>query len=89
MKMNATTLIAPLVGLAAAFALAAHAGEPEVDPAAIESAQAPMFEELDANTDGAITEDEAANSWLAGTFSDVDTDQNGYVTKAEYEEAKS
>jgi hypothetical protein len=48
-----------------------------------------MFEELDANTDGAITEDEAANSWLAGTFSDVDTDQNGYVTKAEYDEAKS
>ena len=49
--------------------------------------EAPIFEEIDKNSDGAISKEEAMDSWLAQAFAKVDTNGDGYVTKAEYEAA--
>jgi Ca2+-binding EF-hand superfamily protein len=83
MNLKQSTLLAATLGLFATGAIAN-----EIIGSETETTEAtPVFEELDRNTDGAITSDEAENTWLASSFQVVDTDQDGNVTKVEYEVA--
>lgn len=77
------TLVAGMAGIAlssVAFAGEEHKGN---------ETEKPAFEELDANIDGVITEQEAMDSWLAAEFDTVDKDRNGLVNRTEYEQAVS
>lgn len=51
------------------------------------STNAPKFEEVDQNADGNITADEAQDTWLASVFVQVDANQDGVISKSEYEMA--
>lgn len=79
--------LATLTAVLAAVALSgpAYAGE----QSEAQSMEKPAFEELDANIDGVITEQEAQETWLAAVFDKVDQDQNGLVNRSEYEKAVS
>jgi Ca2+-binding EF-hand superfamily protein len=45
----------------------------------------PAFSDLDKNSDGQLTQEEAAvDSELANNFDVIDQDGNGYITTAEY-----
>jgi Ca2+-binding EF-hand superfamily protein len=45
----------------------------------------PAFSDLDQNSDGQLTREEAAaDSELANNFDVIDQDGNGYITSAEY-----
>jgi len=71
-----TCLVAPL-----AFA-------DQEQPAAKEMPKdTPKFEELDKDANGGISAVEATNTWLAESFSKADANQDGNVTKDEYEDA--
>lgn len=85
MNIKRTALTTAIVGLFATTALSAQAQEPMVEGAS----EAPAFEEIDTNADGAITTSEAQGSWLAGVFATVDVNQDGFVTRTEYNEARS
>lgn len=65
------------------FAAQGFAGEVEV-PEAVEK---PAFEQLDADGNGQITQEEAKDTWLAAEFATVDLDQDGMVNRIEYESA--
>jgi Ca2+-binding EF-hand superfamily protein len=83
MNAKKTGLIAAVVGLFGALAFTVQAQ----NLSETLQADAPAFEELDKNDDGAITRDEARGTWLEKTFSQVDANQDGYITKTEYKEA--
>lgn len=70
-------------------ALMATAGSMVATIAMVSQAEGPppVFEKIDKNGDGAITRDEAMDSWLASAFTKVDANGDGYVTKSEYEAA--
>jgi hypothetical protein len=80
-KPALTALIGSVGSVAIATALLSQAEPPQV------ADEPPIFEEIDKNGDGAITRDEAADSWLAQAFASVDSNGDGYVTKSEYEAA--
>lgn len=84
MNIKKSALVTTLAGFLAAIAFAAQAQEPMGG----EGGEAPPFEQLDTNADGAITTDEAQESWLADVFIQVDANRDGYVTKTEYETAR-
>lgn len=44
------------------------------------------FAELDTNSDGKISVEEATGTWLASTFNVLDVNQDGVVSKAEYKQ---
>ena len=85
MNLRKTGFIATVVGLFGALTFAAQAQ----NASETLQADAPAFEELDKNADGAITPDEARQTWLEKEFAKVDTNQDGYVTRTEYKEATS
>lgn len=85
MNATKTSLIAAIVGLFGAVTFTAQAQ----DSAETLHADAPAFEELDTNEDGVIAPDEAKGTWLEGSFTQVDVNRDGYVTKTEYQEAIS
>ena len=49
------------------------------------------FEEIDVNADGVITVTEAQkkDSWVASNFTTIDSDQDGYITKKEFDQVVS
>jgi len=49
----------------------------------------PAFKDLDKNADGAISPDEARDTWLAMAFDEVDVNHDGQISEVEYEEAES
>ncbi len=83
MNAKKTGLIATLVGLFGVLSFAAQAQ----NASETLQADAPAFEELDKNEDGVIRLDEARGTWLESSFAQVDANQDGYVTRAEYKEA--
>lgn len=84
MNVNLPVLIACLIGLGASgAALAQQMGKPTPP------ADAPTFDEIDKNADGAITPDEARDNWLAKSFTEVDTNKDGRISQPEYEKATS
>ncbi len=85
MKLTKPAIIGTLTAALAVFALSGFAGETEGS----EAMEKPAFEELDANVDGAITSDEAQESWLATAFQSVDLNKDGVVDRNEYDKAKS
>lgn len=87
MKFSKSTFLGTLAAAATALAMSgfAVAGEEETT----EQMDKPAFEELDANIDGVISEQEARDTWLAAEFDVVDQDKNGQVSRSEYEEAAS
>ncbi len=54
-----------------------------------EAAQRPAFDQLDQNHDGKISAAEAKGSWLSQSFAKADSDQDGFVSRDEYEHAVS
>lgn len=100
MKLTKIAFIGALASAFALFALAGYAGDTQ--KAADQAKQAaatqmansqdtdkPAFEKLDANLDGVISKDEAADTWLAPIFAKVDKDHNGLVNRTEYQSAIS
>ena len=85
MNTHKAALIAAAVGLVSVPAFAAELG----DTSQARQADVPTFEELDKNEDGVILPEEARGTWLEKAFNEVDTNQDGYVTRAEYQEASS
>lgn len=48
--------------------------------------QAPAFGEIDTNSDGLISEEDAQNhEWLADNFDQADANADGYVNQSEYD----
>lgn len=49
------------------------------------------FEEIDVNADGVITATEAQqkDSWVASNFNTIDSDQDGYITRKEFDQVVS
>lgn len=48
--------------------------------------QAPAFSEIDTNSDGLISEEDAQNhEWLADNFDQADANADGYVNQSEYD----
>jgi hypothetical protein len=71
--MNKSIAILAALGLGAA----AYAGDMDT---------AKSFNELDANKDGLLTQEEAAaDETVSADFTTADTNQDGYVTAAEYD----
>lgn len=89
-NIKSKTLPAIAVGLS--FIVGSALAQDPVDEKAQKQAQekAPAFQEIDRNQDGAITPDEAANTWLAGrSFTQADVNRDGLITQAEYTNATS
>jgi len=82
MNLKFPLLFASLTLGIAGTALAEDAGQTAAP------AERPAFAELDQNADGAITPDEAKETWLAISFVEVDTNQDGQVSQPEYDKAK-
>lgn len=55
--------------------------------ALVAQAETPTFEQMDRDGNGVITTNEAQESWLEDMFAQVDVNQDGQITKAEYEQA--
>lgn len=87
MNIKKSALLTAIAGLLASLTFAAQAQSQS--PAQSDTPETPTFEQLDANADGAISNDEAQDTWLADSFSQIDVNQDGYVTKAEYDAATS
>jgi Ca2+-binding EF-hand superfamily protein len=85
MNIQKSVLFTTMLGLSSALAF----GAPDQGSVQGDTAEKPAFEEIDKNADGAITENEAQATWLAESFATADVNQDGYVTKPEYEEATS
>ena len=72
-----------LVVLLAALGLGATAYAGDMD-------KAKSFNDLDANRDGLLTKEEAAaDSTISADFATADTNQDGYVTAAEFDAAQA
>ncbi len=70
-----------LIVLLAALGLGATAYAGDMD-------KAKSFNDLDANSDGLLTKEEAATDQkISADFTAADTNQDGYVTAAEFDEA--
>jgi hypothetical protein len=51
-----------------------------------EQQQAPSFSEVDTNSDGLISEDDAqGHEWLADNFDQADANADGYINQSEYD----
>jgi hypothetical protein len=74
------------VVLAGLFSGAALAQTPDPETPQPEK---PAFNQLDADGDNYISQSEANNSWLAGYFTEVDSDNDGRISKIEYEKVVS
>jgi len=101
--MNGSIKVSALAALlvsAAAFAQDPQPAQPEqqlppastttpADSTMATEGQWPEFTTLDANGDGYVSKDEAkANAELTAKWAELDTDQNGSLTSAEYSKAK-
>lgn len=48
--------------------------------------QAPAFSELDANSDGLVSEEDAqGHEWVADNFDQADANADGYINQSEYD----
>jgi len=79
MKSKLLSLIALVAGLGmAGSALAGDAGKSDL----ADDRQA--FKDLDQNSDGYVTPDEARYTWVSVAFSDVDRNSDGAISEVEY-----
>lgn len=85
MNVSTKTVLISAAGLAASLAFAGQAPDPSKET----STDVPKFEELDSNADGMITPTEARGTWLATNFTKADSNQDGNVTRAEYDKVAS
>lgn len=57
-----------------------------VDQGMGQEQQAPAFSEVDTNSDGLISEEDAqGNEWLADNFDQADVNADGYINQSEYD----
>ena len=83
--MNGTIKVAALAALLASAA--AFGADPNTDKQDSKNAL-PDFSTLDANGDGAISNEESREqSWVASRFGELDGDKNGKLSKDEYKKA--
>ena len=83
--MNGTIKVAALAALLASAA--AFGADPNTDKQDSNNAL-PDFSTLDANGDGAISNEESREqSWVASRFGELDGDKNGKLSKDEYKKA--
>lgn len=87
MNSRKPAYLASLASILAVFALNAQAGNEGME----KTAEVAAFEEIDVNADGVITATEAQqkDTWVASNFATIDSDQDGYISKQEFEEALS
>lgn len=78
-----------LVSLGTALAALAINVQAQLLPTDDDQSVTPEFEEVDTNSDGVISMEEAKESWIAENFRAVDVNQDGYISKTEYSQAKS
>lgn len=90
MSIKKPAFLAALAGIVTAFAYTAYAGD-EMSQSQEEKPAESAFSDIDANKDGAISQQEASakNSWLAQNFNAIDTNKDGRISKQEYDKALS
>jgi hypothetical protein len=83
--MHGTIKVAALAALL--VSAAAYGADPSTDKSDSKNAL-PEFSTLDANGDGAISNEESREqSWVASRFGELDGDKNGKLSKDEYTKA--
>jgi hypothetical protein len=86
LEMNGTIKVAALAALLASTT--AFGADPSSTDKQDSKNVLPDFSTLDANGDGAISNEESREqSWVASRFGELDGDKNGKLSKAEYQKA--